>query len=170
MLFLDRAELLACLAADWVNGALNSRWWWPNLFPSADLQVAVVRNWMESPEYTPAAMERLAWTRQAAAFVRKLPAPALPVMARNAVRAFALRDLERAVEGVFSADAVRENAIEGGPPVSETAGPISVSPPWAPLVPEARAASLTMGQRAFLGIALAFQREVRFATAYSQAR
>ena len=158
VLFLDRAELLACMAADWVDCTLNSHWWWPNLFPPVDLPAAVVRNWMESPEYAPAAMERLAWSRQAAAFVRKLPAPALPTMARDVTRAFALRDLERGVEMVFASAAVPEGAIDREPAIRETVRSISVPPPWAPHVPEARDPALTTGQRAFLGIALALQR------------
>jgi hypothetical protein len=158
VLFLDRAELLACLAADWVDGTLASRWWWPNLFPRADLHAAAVRSWLESPEYAPAAIERLAWTGHAAAFVRKLPGRALPVMARDVARAFGLRDLERAIEIVFARAAIPENAIEGEPPSRQAGLPIAVAPPWAPWVPEARNAALTTGQRAFLGIALAFQR------------
>jgi hypothetical protein len=158
VLFLDRAELLACLAADWVAGTLASRWWWPDLFPRADLEAAVVRSWLESPEYAPAAIERLAWTGHAAAFVRKLPGRALPVMARDVARSFALRDLERAIEIVFARAAIPENAIEGEPPSRRTGPSIPVAPPWTPWVPEARVAALTIGQRAFLGIALAFQR------------
>ena len=158
VLFLDRAELLACLAADWVDGTLASHWWWPNLFPRADLEAAAVRSWLESPQYAPAAIERLAWTGHAAAFVRKLPGRALPVMARDVARAFGLRDLERAIEIVFARAAIPVDAIEGEPPSRQTGLSISVAPPWAPWVPEARNAALTAGQRAFLGIALAFQR------------
>jgi hypothetical protein len=158
VLFLDRAELLACLAADWVDGTLAFHWWWLNLFPRADLEAAVVRSWLESPEYAPAAIERLAWTGHAAAFVRKLPGSALPVMARDVARAFGLRDLEPAIEIVFAGAAIPENAIEGEPRPRETGPLIRVAPPWTPWVPEARNPALTTGQRAFLGIALAFQR------------
>jgi hypothetical protein len=158
VLFLDRAELLACLAGDWVDGTLTSHWWWPSLFPRERLEAAVVRTWMESPEYAPAAIERLAWTRKAAAFVRKLPGMALPVMARDVVRAFALRDLERVIGIVFENPAVPETVVQGEPPFREAAPSMPVSPPWAPWVPEARDAALTIGQRAFLGIALSAQR------------
>jgi hypothetical protein len=158
VLFLDRAELLACLGGDWVDGTLPSRWWWPSLFPRERLEAAVVRCWMESPEYAPAAIERLAWSRRAAEFVRQLPAMALSVMARDVVRAFALRDLERVIGIVFENPAVPETVVQGEPPFREAAPSMPVSPPWAPWVPEARDAALTIGQRAFLGIALSAQR------------
>ena len=158
VLFLDQAELLACLGGDFVDGALSSHWWWPSLFPREDLETAAVRTWMESPEYAPAAIERLAWTRQASAFVRKLPATALPVLARNVVRAFALRDLERVIETVVENRGFLAGGVEGDPPFRRVVSSLPPSPPWVPWVPEARDAALTIPQRAFLGIALSYQR------------
>jgi hypothetical protein len=72
VLFADTAELLACLGRDWLDGALNRRWWWRNLFPHTDLHdVAAV--WCKAPTALPAALALLEHEGRAREFVRRLP-------------------------------------------------------------------------------------------------
>src|SRR5216684_266047 len=41
VLFLDRAELLSCLALDWMHGALRANWWWCSLLRHGDANAAL---------------------------------------------------------------------------------------------------------------------------------
>ena len=73
VLFADRAELLACLAADWLSGELALRWWWAGLIEVAlPRRDAVALAWREEPRYVPAALELLSARGLAVAFARAL--------------------------------------------------------------------------------------------------
>src|SRR5215472_6665732 len=49
VLFLDRSELLAALALDWLSASLVVNWWWREFFRNADPVTAVLREWTHSP-------------------------------------------------------------------------------------------------------------------------
>ena len=72
VLFVDQAELLACLARDHLTGAVAGRWWWQSLFPGQAASGLATIAWRASPAHVPAALERLAEQRQAVSFVRTL--------------------------------------------------------------------------------------------------
>ena len=100
VLFLDRSELLACLASDWLDDALRSRWWWRCLFPREDLVEALLRAWAESPQYVPAALERLAKAGRAAPFLLRMQPAQVTALVKSILRVFALPDLERSVDAL----------------------------------------------------------------------
>src|SRR5213075_339997 len=70
VLFRDEAELIACLARDWLNG--TTAWWWVTLFGTSPGD-AVVRALVNGARAVPAALELLARSGRACEFVRALP-------------------------------------------------------------------------------------------------
>ena len=72
VLFLDDAEILACLAADWLSGALPRNWWWRQILRSFDCG-AVVHQWLRACASVPAALELLSSGHRAERFVAQLP-------------------------------------------------------------------------------------------------
>ena len=93
VLFADRAELLACLAADWCDGTAITRWWWQTLFRATDVSSAVVREWLTSIDYVPAAFEKLAQRGIAITFACALPARAVNSLVDEITRHFGLTGL-----------------------------------------------------------------------------
>jgi hypothetical protein len=72
VLFADQAELVACLAIDWREGILPSRWWWRGLLPATDVGQLIARMWAEQPEHVPATLACLAASGRAARVVSAL--------------------------------------------------------------------------------------------------
>ena len=72
VIFADRSELLACLAADWCAGMVRAQWWWQSLLRNGDITRAVIDAWLATPEYIPLALQRLSARQQAIAFVQQL--------------------------------------------------------------------------------------------------
>lgn len=90
VLFLDRSELLACLAADWLQGTLRANWWWFTLLKRGDLDLTVFREWTHAPEFLPAALERLVTQARAAEFLRRLPEDVVRLLLERMLEAFAV--------------------------------------------------------------------------------
>jgi len=90
VLFIDRAEMLACLAIDWCDGTAITRWWWQSLFRATDVSSAVIRAWLTSIEYAPAAFAKLAEKRMAIPFVAALPARTASKFLDDIIRRFGL--------------------------------------------------------------------------------
>lgn len=90
VVFMDRSELLACLARDWHGGLLHARWWWRSVLGDARDDQAVVAAWLASAEYAPAAMQQLAATRDAVEFVRRLDVNAAQTLCARIVHLFGL--------------------------------------------------------------------------------
>ena len=59
VLFVDEAELLACLARDWQSGA-GQAWWWRSIFGETLNDALVRRALLSAPTLVPAAIDRLA--------------------------------------------------------------------------------------------------------------
>src|SRR5262245_19632501 len=93
VLFIDRSELLACLASDWQEGSALTRWWWQSLFEGADVALAVLHEWLAAPEYIPAAVARLAVKRKAAAFANALRPADARALLQAVTHRFALNEL-----------------------------------------------------------------------------
>ena len=53
------SEWLACLAGDWCEGNLSSRWWWQSLGKTLEALQVVIRAWLDAPEYVPAALRQV---------------------------------------------------------------------------------------------------------------
>ena len=77
VLFEDRPQLLAALAADWVAGSVGNRWWWREFARSRSTTDAVIQAWVRDARAAPAALGWLAHQGSAAAFVRALPPSAV---------------------------------------------------------------------------------------------
>lgn len=177
VLFADRAELLACLARDWLAGVTAARWWWQALFDRQDFHRAVSRAWSESPEFVPAMVERLAQEGAAVRFVQALDAPIAEAMLEALVLAHGLGPLRAALVAAKrptgAAPSLSGNS-ERGPDVDQasaitmaragaTTSPVPVPPAPAPpliahRVPEAFASPLSFRQRALLAVALSLAR------------
>ncbi|EXI67925.1 MAG: hypothetical protein AW08_01529 [Candidatus Accumulibacter adjunctus] len=177
VLFADRAELLACLAHDWLAGVAAARWWWQALFNRQDLHRAVSRAWSESPEFVPAMFERLAREGVAVGFVQALDAPVAEAMLEALVLAHGLGSLRAALvrakrpagaAASLSGNGGRERDIDQAPAITmaragATTSPVPVPPAPAPpliahRVPEAFASPLSFRQRALLAVALSLAR------------
>jgi hypothetical protein len=73
VLFYDRAEVLAALALDWMGGTLPIQWWWREFLRGRDAVTTLLREWTESPQYVPGALDLLAKRARAVQFVRRMP-------------------------------------------------------------------------------------------------
>lgn len=90
VLFVDRAELLSCLARDHVRHQLAQGWWWRVLLNTPDLPIAAARLWVTETAHVPAALERLARTSDAVDFVHMLGEAEANAVAQAVVRAYGL--------------------------------------------------------------------------------
>jgi hypothetical protein len=94
VLFVDRAELLACLALDWLEGNLMTRWWWQGLLRDDDVSRTAVSLWLETPEFVPAAMHHLALRGKACPFLRSLSDSDVRVSLQRLLTTFGLNEME----------------------------------------------------------------------------
>lgn len=89
VVFNDRAELLACLARDWLEGSVSARWWWRSLFR----EDSVLAAWLAAPAYAPAALQHLAQSGKAAQFVSSLSTNDALRLLEGICRSFVLNEL-----------------------------------------------------------------------------
>ena len=97
VLFADRAELLACLARDWLRGDAAERWWWQSLFPGRSLAEAVRQAWIGEPRHVPVALVRLHEANRSAEFLRALPREVITTVSINVAGAFAVEEVREAI-------------------------------------------------------------------------
>jgi len=151
VLFADQAELLACLARDWLAGELIGHWWWRSLLPrlsALGADQAVKLAWLQAPEHAPAAIEQLAQssTSVAVAFICAWPVSEVHDLLTRIMQRFGLIELQAALQ--------------------DQAAQSSGDAPWQRWAPESAAPHLAFTQSALLGISLMLQRaptEVRSA-------
>ncbi len=101
VLFLDRAELLACLASDWRTGRTATRWWWQSLFKGTDLTQSIVPLWLRAPEYVPAVLQHLAARQEAVPFVRLLSTDAAYTLLQSIMQSYTLSALATAIDMII---------------------------------------------------------------------
>lgn len=89
VLFSDQAELLACLARDWLTGAVGQCWWWKLLVPT-NSNSSVITPWLNQPAYVPAAFALLAQHAQLARFVSRWQSHQIAHMTHDLLRQFAI--------------------------------------------------------------------------------
>src|SRR5262249_37791714 len=155
VLFMDRSELLACLASDWQEGSALTRWWWQSLFEGADVALAVLHEWLAAPEYIPAAVARLAVKRKAAAFANALRPADARALLQAVTHRFALNELASALAAIADD---RQMSYEAG-----ATGPCDLPDvPWQPWAPECAAVAPSPERGSFLGITLTLQRPPAF--------
>ncbi|HEX8137128.1 MAG TPA: hypothetical protein VF544_06015 [Pyrinomonadaceae bacterium] len=168
VVFLDRSELLACMASDWCRSGALKRWWWRSLFNDQETARAIVRAWLEASAYVPAALHLLAKRGEATAFVGALSASAAQSLLRSITGSFALREIESALDETGKARPSatgRAVVAESGATIAwPSSGPRDLDlpggprPPWARSVPEAVGGGLAPDAQTLLGIALMLQR------------
>ena len=101
VLFLDRSELLACLARDWSEGSVLAQWWWKSLFRNPVTAGTIMQAWLETPEYNPGALRILAEQGKAASFASKLSGNEAVALVRGLTQKFGLGNLQAALDGQF---------------------------------------------------------------------
>ncbi|HET9918301.1 MAG TPA: hypothetical protein VFQ30_00570, partial [Ktedonobacteraceae bacterium] len=93
VVFNDRAELLACLAHDWCEGAIDMHWWWQSLL-RGEFDRSVLAAWLAAPEYAPAALQHLAQRGTVLPFAEKLSTGEARQLLESITRSFALYELQ----------------------------------------------------------------------------
>lgn len=166
VVFLDRAELLACLAADWCQGIVSTRWWWRILLKGENAAQFVSRLWRDETAYLPAALQQLASTKRAIAFLATLDDATSRELVQRLVHSFALHALAPVIEGFFKAEGAAPfvpttaaNLQLVASALREPQGPAPPVPPWSVWVPETEAPELHLTQQLLLGLALMIQVE-----------
>lgn len=168
VMFADRAELLACLAVDWLKGALTAeRWWWRSLLSArAGTRALVLGEWLEAPEHVPAALEHLAREGQAVAFARSLGEDEAAGLLSRVAHAHGALELRAAAAPNAPSDAPMgdaraafsfagaEGAAGEGRAEADGTGPA----PWLAHAAEAGAEGLGPAQQSLLGVGLSLAR------------
>src|SRR5262249_36188170 len=90
VLFYDRAEVLASLARDWMSGTLPVQWWWRELFRGRDAITALLREWIEAPQYVPGALDLLAQRKDVVKFLQRLPQQPVTEVLDAVIKAYGL--------------------------------------------------------------------------------
>ena len=150
VVFSDPAEVLACLASDWLEGSLASRWWWQSLLGTPLKQggtAALLTAWLKAAHAIPAALDLLAHRRAAQAFVQALSDDAALALARAVAATFGLAGIPAALA---PSEVNRQHAAS-----ARLAGPPS---PWQAWAPEADGPELGKPQALLLGLGLGLQR------------
>src|SRR5580765_1332127 len=161
VLFYDRAEVLASLALDWMSGALSIQWWWRELLRGRDVITALLREWIEAPQYVPSAIDLLAKRKHAVQFVQRLPHQAAGEMLGSVLKAYGFPRpcVDVAAEQMVSEDHDEPPAklldIAKTPILRETVALPSPALPW---VPEAATPGLLPVQKMLLVQALMLRR------------
>jgi hypothetical protein len=156
VLFADRAELLACLAADWCERRLEARWWWHALIGDGHRPRRVVEAWLAAPRYVAAALELLTRRGWGPAFVASLHPVETTALLHGVLDAqgFSRPGAKgRAVRPLGP----RRDALE----LLSAQSPVSAIPsvaPWHAWAPEAMAAGLRLDQERLLGLSLTVRR------------
>jgi len=135
VIFADRSELLACLAADWCAGEVRSRWWWQSWLRGDDLTRAVIDAWLETPEYIPLALQRLVARRQVIAFVQQLNSEHTRLLLHVLVQTFGLYELATILDKVIEQqpegrEAIAQNIIHATSALPVPVRPASLWQPW----------------------------------------
>jgi hypothetical protein len=147
VLFADRAELLACLAADWVRGELASRWWWIGFVGQTPPRDAVIGTWRDEPRYIPAAVELLMARGMAVRFVGALHRDEAAALAELVAAEFGLPAVVAQARRASSTAA----AEAGSPDRTDAASSLPPRVAAAPAGPEPEAVVL-------IGLSLALRR------------
>jgi hypothetical protein len=157
VVFADWAELLACLAADWCQGRLRARWWWPALIGHGDLWRHAIRAWTSAPRYAAAALDQLDRRGWSAQFVATLTESETAAMLRMVLEGRGLpTSSPTPVPLDRPAAAATESCATTDPATCATS--TARQPPWRPWVPDRQCAGLRLDQERLLGVSLALQR------------
>ena len=160
--FADRAELLACLAADWRDGALRAHWWWDGAesigSPLGSTTAALVRVWVEHADAAPAAIAHLAESGRAASVLAALTDSDAQVI----MDAIALRFAVHLPGGSSTSVTTEHLRMPGsGDELEQRTSAASgdeTAPSWAAVVREAHDPAIGAAHRRLLAVALLVHR------------
>jgi hypothetical protein len=166
VIFADIAEMLACLASDWCDGNVLTRWWWRSLMRKGGAWQTVKELWRRTPEYVPAALQHLAARRKVVDFVRTFDNAEVHDLLGAVARSFALYSLIPVLED-FQAP-ITAGPVGGpqdikvkniaGRPATDHYLEMRVEAPWSAWVPESADARLGPAHKLFLGVVLMLER------------
>lgn len=173
VLFADQAELLACLALDWLGGLLPARWWWAQQLRAAGPRQAVLAAWADAPEYLPVALAHLSARGQAVAFATMLSESEATSLLDRVVARYGLRHLAPALASLATTAPAPAPAAYGDDPAHASTPPArpgrAPAPPWSALLPP-RAQALSASQLLLgLGLALVHQPQAARGELFAQA-
>jgi hypothetical protein len=162
VLFYDRAEVLAALALDWMGGTLPIQWWWREFLRGRDAVTTLLREWTESPQYVPGALDLLAKRARAVQFVQRMPQQAANEILATVMIAFNVprpgaedRPLQEIAEDRSEAQQPTASAIAK---FQKSPRLITLQPPFRRWVPEADTPALEPAQSMLLIQALMLRR------------
>lgn len=159
VLFADRAELLACLARDWLRGQLH-QWYWQGLLPEfgqVPPRIVVLAAFRRTPREVPAAMSLLHGAGELPVFLRELDA-AIELWS-DLVTAFALvrgSPLDRAAAAAAELPGPVHSPIFATPVAPAPSPPIA--PPWQAVFDARDASDLPPAAQMLAGVALTIAR------------
>jgi hypothetical protein len=163
ILFADRAEMLACLASDWLSGLLWSRWWWKILLPAGHSSEIVKHLWRDHPQFVPAALDRLSRESKAMSFVNALTGSDCRELLQQTLSTFLIQQLNAVCQISLAVDQANVDEALKSPASSPDLGPHTVeqtifSAPWEIWCPELSTAASSPERQRFLGIVLTIAR------------
>lgn len=162
VVFIDRSELLSCLASDWCEGSMLTHWWWQSLLKQGATTQIVKELWRREPQYVPAALQQLAGKNRATDFVHTFSDSEARDLLRGVARSFALPALASVLDDFESpANAEPDRFDHESPTTAARVGQrLTTAPvgPWRRWVPECSAAGLRPEQELFFGMSLMLQR------------
>jgi hypothetical protein len=158
VLFADRAELLACLALDWLTGDIATHWWWHTLFREPS---RVAEEWIKAVEYVPPAMDLLSQRESVVAFIHALAEHEVCALLRAVLNTFGLARLydlleeEPARQVAKSELADKPSSILQQACAQDSSHRKSIGPaPWEPFVPETARVGPNLERQLCLGITM----------------
>jgi hypothetical protein len=156
VIFADRSELLACLAADWCAGTVRSQWWWQSLLHGGDITRAVIGAWLETPEYIPLTLHRLLAHQQAISFVQQLSDVHTHSLLNAVVQTFGLYELSTVLSEVLDHQPEGRDVIEQHTGNTTSTRPVQVMPiaPWQSWIQTRSSAHLPTDRQMLLGVGL----------------
>jgi hypothetical protein len=162
VVFIDRSELLSCLASDWCEGSMMTRWWWQSLLKQGAATQIVKDLWRREPQYVPAALQQLARKNRATDFVRALSDSEACELLRGVTRSFALPALASVLDNFETSANTGRSSLDLNPPTTAArrSNRVTTPPagPWRQWVPECDAAELRPEQELLFGMSLMLQR------------
>jgi hypothetical protein len=153
VIFDDRAELLACLAADWCEEAAPARWWWRSLFGGLDSAAAMLSAWLDAPEHVPAALGRLDACGKLIRFARALGETQARSIRRRVVEKFGLYEVAAALDATTLRGEARDDGASDGARAGDESQRTRAAP-WQRYVPELRGYDLGREQGCLAGVGL----------------
>jgi hypothetical protein len=146
VIFADRSELLACLAADWCAGVVRAQWWWQSWLRGDDVTRTMIEAWLAAPEYIPLTLQRLSVRQQAVDFVQRLSDTHVRSLLAALLPTFGLYQLSLTLNEMDLMEAVDRTTINPLPAAAQPA-------PWQFVAP-ASSGDLPPERQVLLGVGL----------------